>query len=186
MKTKAFLSLAVVAMMALCVSCSSSKKTDANSDAQTQIEADTIDQSVEDMVKEILAARNEIVESKEPQEIEFEGTLVMWKHNAEYMEKINEYPDTIEEFYAVCFVVASSEPIQVAPYLEEWDEVSDWVEPNQSTFMVVPQFEYTGREFAAQYADKHVKVKGTLYVPMAGWRNATIVVMSLKEIQVVE
>lgn len=185
MKTKALFSLAVVAMMAVCVSCSSSMKNDDQANAQTQIEADTICDVVENIVEETPAVE-EIAVREEPQEIEFEGTLVMWKHNGEYFEKITEYPDTIEEFYAVCFVVASSEPIQVAPYLEEWEDVSDWVEPNQSAFMVVPQFEYTGREFAAQYAGKHVKVKGTLYVPMAGWRNATIVVMSLKEIQVVE
>jgi hypothetical protein len=183
MKTKALFSLAVVAMMAFCVSCSSAKKTDDQANEQTQIEEVVVD-AVEPIVEETPAV--EIVVREEPQEIEFEGTLVMWKHNGEYFEKITEYPDTIEEFYAVCFVVASSEPIQVAPYLEEWEEVSDWVEPNQSVFMVVPQFEYTGREFAAQYAGKHVKVKGTLYVPMAGWRNATIVVMSLKDIQVVE
>jgi len=185
MKTKALVSLAVVAMMAVCVSCSSSKKTDTNSDAQPQIEEEVVVDAVEPIVEETPAVE-EVAVRYEPQEIEFEGTLVMWKHNGEYFEKITEYPDTIEEFYAICFVVASSEPIQVAPYLEEWDEVSDWVEPNQSAFMVVPQFKYTGREFAAQYAGKHVKVKGTLYVPMAGWRNATIVVMSLKEIQVVE
>lgn len=102
-------------------------------------------------------------------------------------EIIFEYRETDWDNTYLSFIKNSDIAINVAPYTEYWEEeLSDWLEPYQSHFMIVPEFKYSSREFAETYANKRVRVTGTFYVPMAGWRNATVVVMSVKDIRVVE
>ena len=60
----------------------------------------------------------------------------------------------------------------------------------QSEFMVVPDWEkyesFSEKDFAAQFANKHVRVTGSMFCPMAGWQNATLVRMDFTKVEVVE
>lgn len=199
MKTTTLFYFALVAITFTCLSCSSSnsQKENSTSDKQTQVTKDMSDTQNDDtedlwfLEEEIYKNKTHEEEKKEidqPQEIEFEGTLTMLFHDVYgRSEIISEYRETDWDNTYLSFIINSDTAINVAPYTEYWDEeLSDWLEPYQSHFMIVPKFEYSGREFAEKYANKRVRVTGTFYVPMAGWRNATVVVMSVKDIRVVE
>ena len=138
------------------------------------------DTCVEEVTEEPVAPQITRIE-----EAVIEGKLVMLYHDA-YGE--GEYISTYRtpgENACVSFIIKCDQEIDVLPYLEEWDEAFG-PEPQQNKFMLVPQFEYTAEDFAAQYAGKRVKAVGSLYAPNGGWRNATEVVMSLKSITVLE
>lgn len=81
----------------------------------------------------------------------------------------------------VAFVLESENPIDITPYLDiNEQELLD--NNTQSTFMIHVNSNSSLRKFASKYAYKRVRVKGTFSVPGAGWRNATEVVMMLREI----
>ncbi len=101
-----------------------------------------------------------------------------------YSQVINKYRNTSENEY-IAFVVETDNKIDVKQYLSD-DDLELFDKTVQSEFMVVPNFQFSGEHFAAKYANKRVRVKGTLYVPMAGWRNVTDVVMNLSEIMLVD
>lgn len=119
-------------------------------------------------------------------EVTIDGILKMhlldndWNDNV-----ISQYRETDWVNNSVAFVVNSEKSINVLPYLEEGD--ADFIDDeHQSSFMVLPEFKYNGREFADKYANKHVQATGTLYAPGGGWHNATVVVMRLRSIKLLE
>lgn len=111
-------------------------------------------------------------------------TEVEENSNKPYSKVVSEYIDINNENQYLAFVVETAQAIDVTRYLTESD--NDFLsEKAQSAFMIVPNFRYTSAEFAQKYANKRVRVSGLFYVPMAGWRNATDVVMDLRRIEVV-
>lgn len=112
-----------------------------------------------------------------------EGTLKMYYlDNAGEGKIISQYRKTDWTNTYLAFVVELDKKVNVMPYLDKNDK--EWLDDSlQSAIMIVPEFKYTEKDFAAKYANKRVRVKGSLYVPGGGWRNATTVVMSLKEIK---
>lgn len=119
-------------------------------------------------------------------EVTIDGILKMhlldndWNDNV-----ISQYRETDCVNNSVAFVVNSEKSINVLPYLEEGD--ADFIDDeHQSSFMVLPEFKYNGREFADKYANKRVQATGTLYAPGGGWHNATVVVMRLRSIKLLE
>lgn len=81
----------------------------------------------------------------------------------------------------------------MTPYLsqEEIDFLSDNGTIWQSEFMVVvPDWEvfesFSNEAFAAKFAHKRVRVTGSLFCPMAGWQNVTLVRMDFSKVEVAE
>lgn len=119
-------------------------------------------------------------------EVQMEGVLRMYVIDNEGNQKaVSQYRKTDGNNTSLAFVVETNKRINVTPYLdrEEIELFFGNQEVYGSSFMVVPQFKYSGKDFAAKYANKRVRVKGTLYIPGTGWRNATAIVMSLNNIQ---
>lgn len=116
-------------------------------------------------------------------EIEIEGVLKMYVLDSEGNEKeVSQYCKTDWSNTYLAFVVNCNKKVNVTTYIADGGE--DFIDsPFQSSFMIVPHFKYSEKDFAAKYANKRVRVNGTLYIPGAGWRNATTVVMNLKEIK---
>ena len=119
-------------------------------------------------------------------EMQMEGVLRMYVIDSEGNQTaVSQYRKTDGINTSLDFVVETNKRINVTPYLDK-EEIELFFgdkEVYDSSFMIVPQFKYSGKDFAAKYANKRVRVKGTLYIPGAGWRNATTVVMKLKEIK---
>lgn len=115
----------------------------------------------------------------------YEGTLKMYYlDNAGESKIISQYHETDGVNTYLAFVVQLDKEVNVMPFLDKKD--TEWLDDSlQSAIMIVPKSKYTGKNFAAKYANKRVRVKGSLYVPAGGWRNATTVVMSMKEIKLV-
>jgi len=112
-----------------------------------------------------------------------EGVLRMCVvDNEGNVRTVSKYQETDCHRLCLVFVVELSKKLNVVPYLEDGED--DFISsPYQSGIMVVPQFSYSAKNFAAQYANKRVRVSGNLYAPGGGWRNATDVVMELKNIK---
>lgn len=119
-------------------------------------------------------------------EVVIEGVLKMYYLNNEGdCNVISQYRNTDGRNTYLAFVVDLGKKVNVLPYLDE-NERDLLDKPHQSAIMIVPKFKYSAKEFAAKYANKRVHAKGSLYVPGAGWRNATPVVMSLNSIKLVD
>lgn len=123
-------------------------------------------------------------------EVTIEGILRMILLNKEDAD--NPFSHTIYEFREtdfwntyLAFVLETNDGLDVTPYLSDYELKCFIDNPIQSNFMVVPRFQISQRDFAAKYANKLIRAKGTLYVPEAGWRNATLVVMNLDQIQLI-
>ena len=102
-----------------------------------------------------------------------------------YCQTIYEYRETDFDNTHLAFVVEVDNAINVTPYLEAGDD--EFLDDSfQSAFMLVPQFQYNGKDFAKKYANKRIRATGTLYVPGGGWRNATAVVMSVRNIELLD
>lgn len=119
-------------------------------------------------------------------EVVIEGVLKMYYLNNEGdCNVISHYRNADGMNTYLAFVVVLGKKVNVTPYLDEGDrDLLD--KPHQSAIMIVPSYKYSARDFAAKYANRRVRVKGTLYVPGAGWRNATSVVMSMKQIKLID
>jgi len=116
-------------------------------------------------------------------EVQISGTLRMYliDNMGDEGVLVSEYRETDWKNTYLAFVVECDKKVNVTPYLTEEDK--EWLdEPVQSAIMILPQFKYSAKMFAEKYANKRVRAKGILYIPGAGWRNATSVVMKLKEI----
>lgn len=118
----------------------------------------------------------------QPKEVVIEGVLKMHYLNSEGdCNVISQYRNTDGVNTYLAFVMHFDKKMNVLPYLDEGDRELLGNLP-QSSIMIVPHINYSSKEFAAKYANRRVCAKGTLYVPGAGWRNATAVVMNLKGI----
>ena len=118
-------------------------------------------------------------------DVVIEGTLKMYYLNIEGdCNIVSQFKETDGRNTYLAFVVELGKKVHVIPYLDEGDKEM-LEESSQSSIMILPMYKYSARNFATKYANKRVRAKGKLYVPGGGWRNATEVVMTLKEIKLV-
>lgn len=123
----------------------------------------------------------------------FSGTLHMYlvTDYGENVQKVDRYVNAGEGAF-IAFVLKMDKAIDMTQYLsqEEVEFLLDVDTTMQSEFMLVPDWEvfesFSGKDFAAQYAHKRVRVTGTLLCPMAGWRNITLVRLDFSKVDVIE
>lgn len=128
-----------------------------------------------------------------PQQVTISGTLHMYlvTDYGENVQKVDRYVNAGEGAF-IAFVLKMDKAIDMTQYLsqEEVEFLLDVDTTMQSEFMLVPDWEvfesFSGKDFAAQYAHKRVRVTGTLLCPMAGWRNITLVRMDFSKVEVIE
>ena len=117
--------------------------------------------------------------------VTFVGTLSMLVHDASGEGAfVNKYVETDWEYTTLSFIFFMDRTVDFTSYLGSDNECVN--DPCTDNFMLVSDFDYNGRDFANRYANKRVCVKGSMYAPCAGWRNATEIVMSLVDIEVIE
>ena len=108
------------------------------------------------------------------------------------LQEIDHYRKTHKEGECITFILKTDKPVDMTSYLsqEEIEFLSDNGTIWQSEFMIVPNWEifepFSEKDFAAQYANKRVRVTGSLFCPMAGWQNATLVRMDFTKVEVME
>lgn len=127
-------------------------------------------------------------------QVTLEGTLSMYMvtRYGDSLQELDRYRKTTKEGEYVAFILKTDKPMDMSPYLsqEEIEFLSDNGTTWQSEFMVVPDWEkyesFSEKDFAAQFANKRVRVTGSLFCPMAGWQNVTPVRMDYTKVEVVE
>jgi hypothetical protein len=132
--------------------------------------------------------------TQSPSEATLSGTLHMYlvTFYGDSLQEIDHYRKTHKEGVCITFVLKTDNPMDMTPYLsqEEVEFLSDNGATWQSEFMVVPDWEKFGpfseKDFAAQYAHKRVRVMGSLFCPMAGWMNVTLVRMDFSKVEVLK
>lgn len=130
----------------------------------------------------------------QPPQVTLEGTITMYKvtRYGDSLQEIDRYRKTTKEGEYVAFILKTDEKLDMAQYLDGDGLASliEYGETMQSEFLIVQDFEsnepFLGKDFAAQYANKRVRVTGTLFFPMAGWHYVTPVAMEYSRVEVVE
>lgn len=123
----------------------------------------------------------------------FSGTLHMYlvTDYGKNVQKVDRYVNAGEGAF-IAFVLKMDKAIDMTQYLsqEEVEFLLDVDTTMQSEFMLVPDWKvfesFSGKDFAAQYAHKRVRVTGTLLCPMAGWHNITLVRLDFSKVEVIE
>lgn len=129
-----------------------------------------------------------------PHETTLSGTLHMYLVTlyGDSLQEINHYRKTRKEGECIAFILKTDKPVDVTPYLsqEEIEFLSDNGTMWQSEFMVVPRWDLpeavSEKDFATQYANKRIRVTGSLLCPMFGWMNVTLVRMDFTKVEMVE
>lgn len=126
--------------------------------------------------------------------VTIEGTIAIYMvtRYGDSLQEIDRYRKTTKEGEYVAFILKTDEKLDMAKYLkgDELAPLQEYGETMQSEFLMVQDFEsdkpFSGKDFAAQYANKRVRVTGTLFFPMAGWHYVTPVAMEYSRVEVVE
>ncbi len=121
-------------------------------------------------------------------QITLEGTLRMLVVSAEgdggY---VSEWQETNFDDYYLNFVLQTDSPIDIKPYLAPEDlENIDVVGEDNQYFTLRSEKISLGKQFASKYANRRVKITGTLYISIAGWRNSPPMMFEVKDIKLVE
>ena len=132
--------------------------------------------------------------AQSPPQVTLEGTITMYMvtRYGDSLQEIDRYHRTTKEGEYVAFILKTDEKLDMAQYLDGDGLASliEYGESMQSEFLMVQDFEsdepFSGKDFAAQYANKRVRVTGTLFFPMAGWHYVTPVAMEYSRVEVVE
>ena len=127
-------------------------------------------------------------------QVTLEGTITMYMvtRYGDSLQEIDRYRKTTREGEYVAFILKTDEKLDMDKYLkgDELAPLQEYGETMQSDFLMVQDFEsdkpFSGKDFAAQYANKRVRVTGTLFFPMAGWHYVTPVAMEYSRVEVVE
>ena len=127
-------------------------------------------------------------------QVTLEGTIIMYKVTlyGDSLQEVDRYRRTTKEGEYVAFILKTDEKLDMAQYLkgDELAPLLEYGETMQSEFLMVQDFEsdkpFSGKDFAARYANKRVRVTGTLFFPMAGWHYVTPVAMEYSRVEVVE
>lgn len=136
--------------------------------------------------------------TQSPPQVTLEGTLTMYKvtRYGDSLQEIDRYRKTTKEGEYVAFILKTGKKMNVTQFIETEEELKVLVEyaesdeTMQSEFLLVPNWDvfesFSEKDFATQYANKHVRVTGTLFFPMAGWHYVTPVAMEYSRVEVVE
>lgn len=127
-------------------------------------------------------------------QVTLEGTLSMYMvtRYGDSLQELDRYRRTTKEGEYVAFILKTDEKLDMTQYLkgDELAPLIEYDETLQSEFMIVPDWEvfesFSYKDFAAKYANKRIRVTGTLFFPMAGWQNVTPVRMDFTKVEVVE
>ena len=90
------------------------------------------------------------------------------------LQEIDHYRKTHKKGECITFILKTDKPVDVTPYLsqEEIEFLSNNDTIWQSEFMVVPRWDLpesiSEKDFATQYANKRIRVTGSLLCSMAG------------------
>ena len=122
------------------------------------------------------------------------GTLHIYlvTNYGEGLQEIDHCRQPRKEGECITFVLKTDKPVDMTSYLsqEEIEFLSDNGTIWQSEFMIVPDWEkyksFSEKDFAARFANKRIRVTGSLFCPMAGWQNATLVRMDFSKVEVAE
>ncbi len=132
--------------------------------------------------------------TQSPAQVTLSGTfhLYLVTNYGEKMQEVDRYRKT-GEGSMIAFILKTDKKIDMTQYLDKEDveALKDYAGTTlQSEFMVVPDWEKFGsfseKDFAAQYANKRVRVTGSLFCPMAGWQNVTPVRMDFSKVELAE
>ena len=136
--------------------------------------------------------------TQSPPQVTLSGTISMYMvtRYGDGLQEIDRYRKTTKEGEDVAFILKMDKKMDVTQYIETEEELKvlvDYAESDetmQSEFLLVPNWDvlgsFSGKDFAAQFAHKPVRVTGTLFVPMAGWHYVTPVAMEYSRVEVVE
>ena len=129
--------------------------------------------------------------TQSPVETTIEGTLHLYlvTNYGEKMQEVDRYRKT-GEGSMIAFVLETDQKIDMSQYFDKEDiqALKKYSGTTlQSQFVLSPDYtiyETTsfGNDFADMYANKRVRVTGTLFFPMAGWQNATLVRMDFSKV----
>lgn len=132
--------------------------------------------------------------TQSPPQVTLEGTITMYMvtRYGDSLQEIDRYRRTTKEGEYVAFILKTDEKLDMTHYLkgDELAPLIEYGETMQSEFLMVQDFEsdktFSGKDFAAKYANKRIRVTGTLFFPMAGWHYVTPVAMEYSRVEVVE
>lgn len=122
------------------------------------------------------------------------GTLHLYlvTNYGEKMQEVDRYHET-GEGSMIAFILKTDKKIDMTQYLDKEDveALKDYaVTTLQSEFMIVPDWEvfesFSYKDFAAKYANKRIRVTGTLFFPMGGWQNVTPVRMDFSKVELLD
>ena len=133
--------------------------------------------------------------TQSPVEATIEGTLHMYlvTNYGEKMQEVDHYRKT-GEGSMIAFVLETDQKIDMSQYLDKEDiqALKEYSGTTlQSQFVLSPdntiyETALYGKDFADMYANKRVRVTGTLFFPMAGWQNVTPVRMDYSKVELVD
>lgn len=127
-------------------------------------------------------------------QLTLEGTLTLYlvTDYGDGGQEIDQYRETGDGEY-IAFVLKTDKQLDMSQYLDKEDLEYLVVyagETRQFRFMLVPTSElfesFLGKDFAARYANKRVRVTGHLFFPLAGWHYVTPVAMEYSRVEVVD
>ena len=133
--------------------------------------------------------------TKSPVEATIEGTLNMYlvTNYGEKMQEVDRYRKT-GEGSMIAFILETDQKTDMSQYLDK-EEIQALKKYSgttlQSRFVLSPDYTIYetalyGKDFADMYANKRVRVTGTLFFPMAGWQNVTPVRMDYTKVELVD
>lgn len=123
-----------------------------------------------------------------------EGTLHLYlvTNYGEKMQEVDRYRET-GEGSMIAFILKTDKKIDMIQYLDKEgiEALKDYAGTTlQSEFMIVPDWEvfesFSYKDFAAKYANKRIRVTGTLFFPMGGWQNVTPVRMDFSKVELLD
>ena len=134
------------------------------------------------------------IQSQSPPQTTLSGTLHLYlvTNYGDKMQEVDRYQKT-GEGSMIAFILKTDEKIDMTRYLDKEDieALRDYAGTTlQSEFMVVPDWEvfesFSNEAFAAQFANKRVRVTGSFFYPDGGWQNVTPVRMDFSKVELAE
>jgi len=135
------------------------------------------------------------ISSQEPTPVTLSGTLHLYlvTNYGEKMQEVDRYRKT-GEGSMIAFILETDQKIDMSLYLnkEDVEALKNYSGTTlQSQFILSPDYTIYetalyGKDFADMYANKHVRVTGTLFFPMAGWQNVTPVRMDYTKVELMD
>lgn len=140
---------------------------------------------LEDETEESSVIDTESLVDNPKNKVTLEGTVTMWVYNnSDSAERVYNYVETDWMNTYLAYILELDKSIDVTPYLMKSD--LDFLNNHtHNCFMIEPTFDNSKR-FAQQYANKRVRITGMMYVPAAGWRNVTEVLLGVDKIEVIK